>query len=177
MEFFKFSYWIKKSIIFTAPPEKLHQTVLFCLNFSHHGKSLVNPKKKWWFRITSRPPPFWQGCETQFPVCSLKAQRQTVDITIFQLQMKGFPGRALRQSHAEEWITGGVGSERREQPCAQGAQAALWRVWGEAARCLSDSHHLGHSWGLRNKLSFPACALAMAIGCLIYMRQDRKSVV
>lgn len=139
MEFFKFSYWIKKSIIFTAPPEKLHQTVLFCLNFSHHGKSLVNPKKKWWFRITSRPPPFWQGCETQFPVCSLKAQRQIVDITIFQLQVKGFPGRALRQSHAEEWITGGVGSERREQPCAQGAQAALWRVRGSCSLSLGLS--------------------------------------
>lgn len=44
--FFKFGCWTKKSIIFTALPEKQYQTVLFWLSFSHHGKGLINPKKR-----------------------------------------------------------------------------------------------------------------------------------
>lgn len=109
--FFKFGCWTKKSIIFTALPEEQYQTVLFWLSFSHHGKGLINPKKKkWWFSITPRPSleVFWQGWETPFPACSLSAQRWTVDVTIFQLQLKGFPSTAqLRWPHTQEGACGG----------------------------------------------------------------------
>lgn len=66
-------------------------------------------------------------------------------------------------------VTSGVGSEWQEHPCAQDGQAALRHVYKEADCCLLDAHHLLHGLGLKNKLPFPTCALAVAIGCFIYM--------
>lgn len=67
-------------------------------------------------------------------------------------------------------VTLGVGSEWWEKACPQGGQAVLRHAYKEADCCLLEPHHLSHVLGLKElTLSFPTCALVVAIGSFIYM--------
>ena len=136
----------------------------------------------WWFSITPRPSleVFWQGCETQFPVCSLSAQRWTMGITIFQLQLKGFPGTGqLRWPRAQDRACSG-GHVRCGQWMARAALCSEWA--GSPQTCVQESWLL--SLGLPSskiqfrtkEQSFPPCALAVAIGYFIYMLSYKPCV-